>query len=407
MRRVLIVIGVLAIATAGVHAALQSPAAVTSPKLQTAPTIDGQLGSSEWAGAAAVGPFILEGGGMPSMVTEAYVGFDDDALYIGAHLRDPYPAEVPCTATERDGAVEADPSLAVLLDPGNDGTEVIKLAVNSAGIELDAIDGVTEPTLAWRSAAKIGDHGWTVEIAYLFGAGGAPQEAAKWGINLRRNTPRISERSSMTGGGLGTVRFGGPALRAEVEPVDRPWFGENTLPIRLKNLSADQQTVKVNVRVTGRTRRAHFFDVTKLTLAAGEARDVPVKFQVIRGGRGEVEFSVQSIQGDVAITALRTANMLFELPSLGRQLDDALSEIANAYQAYVRIPETTRPFDGASQLDMLLARWRYLDSQQQRRASLTPDVMMALVNRAQALAEDAALLEQQFRGRLAEGNSEE
>jgi hypothetical protein len=45
---------------------------------------------------------------------------------------------------------------------------------------------------------------------------------------------------------------------------------------------------------------------------------------------------------------------------------------------------------------MLLARWRYLDSQQQRRASLTPDVVMALVNRAQALAEDAVLLRKQF-----------
>jgi hypothetical protein len=398
MRRVLIVIGVLAIATTGVYAALQSPAAVTSPRLQTAPTIDGQLGSSEWAGAAAVGPFVLEGGGMPSLVTEAYIGFDADALYIGAHLRDPLPTQVPCGATERDGAVEADPSLAVLLDPRNDDTEVIKLAVNTAGVELDSVDGVLAPTIAWRSAVKVGDAGWMVEIAYLFGAGGAPQEAAKWGINLRRNTPRISERSSMTGGGLGTVRFGGPALRADVEPIDRPWFGENTLPIRLTNLSADQQTVKVNVRVTGRTRRAHFFDVTKLTLSGGEVRDVPIKYQVIRGGRGEVEFSVQSIQGDVAITALRTADMLFELPPLGRQLDDALSEIANAYETYVRVPEANRPFDGASQLDMLLARWRYLDSQQQRRGSLTPDVMMALVNRAQALAEDAVLLANDFQG---------
>ncbi|MBD3291929.1 MAG: hypothetical protein GF393_03330, partial [Armatimonadia bacterium] len=191
MRRVLIVIGVLAIATTGVHAALQSPAAVTGPRLQTAPTIDGQLGSSEWAGAAAVGPFVLEGGGMPSLLTEAYIGFDGDALYIGAHLRDPLPTQVPCAATARDGAVEADPSLAVLLDPRNDGTDIIKLAVNSAGVELDAIDGATDPTLAWRSAVKVGDHGWMVEIAYLFGAGGAPQDGAKWGINLRRNTPRI------------------------------------------------------------------------------------------------------------------------------------------------------------------------------------------------------------------------
>jgi hypothetical protein len=235
-----------------------------------------------------------------------------------------------------------------------------------------------------------------VEIAWLFGADGAPATDTRWGFNVRRNSPRINERSSMTGGGLGTLRFEVPGLRADVEPIETPWYGENTLPVRLTNLDAERQTVKVNVRVTGPTRRAHFFDVTKLTLEAGEVRDVPVAYRVLRGGRGEVELSVQSIRGTTAVTALRTADMLFELPPLGARLDSALTDITDAYEVYVRIPIDQRPFDGASQLDMLLARWRYLDSQQQRRAGLTPDVVMALVNRAQALAEDAVLLRQRF-----------
>lgn len=396
MRRVLIVIGVLAVATSGALAALQSPATVTCPRLQTAPTIDGQMGSAEWAGAAAVGPLVLTGGGMPSLTTEVHIGYDGDALYIGALLRDPAPAMLQCGATERDGAVEGDPSLAVLLDPGNDGVEVMKLAVNSGGVELDAIDADVGPTLAWRSEVSAVDGGWVVEIAYLFGAEGAPEVATKWGLNIRRNAPRMSEVSSMTGGGLGTTTFGRPPLRAEVEPIDNPWFGENTLPVQLTNLSQERQVVKVNVRVTGENRRAHFFDVTKLTLSGGEVRDVAVTYAAMRGGRNEVELSVQSIEGDVALTALRTARMHFELPPLGQKLDEALSLITNAYQSYVLIPKDERPFDGASRLDMLVARWRYLDSQLQRRASLTPDVMMALVNRAQALAEDAVLMENEF-----------
>ncbi|MFP4249307.1 MAG: hypothetical protein ACLFU7_06590 [Armatimonadota bacterium] len=400
MRRVLIVIGVLVIATAGVWAALESPATVTCPRLQTAPTIDGQLGDAEWANAAAVGPFVLGGGGMPSLVTDAYIGFDDEALYVGALLRDPNPTELECAATERDGAVQADPSFTVLLDPDNDGEDVIKLAVNSAGVELDAIDDDVEPTLSWTSAAATVEGGWVVEIAYLFGADGPPAVATKWGMNLLRHTPRLRERSSMTGGGLGTTAFGRPALRAEVEPIDRPWFGENTMPVQVTNLSGDEQTVKLNVRVTGDTRRAHFFDVTKLTLAGGEARETPVTYEILRGGRGEVELSVQAVEGTVALTALRTAEMSFELPPLGRQIDEALSLIADAYQTYVRLPAGERPFDGASQLDMLLARWRYLDSQHQRRATLTPDVAMALVNRAQALREDAFLLEREFSTRV-------
>ncbi len=408
MRRVLIVIAVLTIAAAGAYAALDSSAAVTCPKMQTAPTIDGSVGRAEWSGSAAVGPFVLQGGGMPSLVTEAYLGFDDEGLYVGARLADSQPIQLQCDATARDGAVQADPSFTVLLDPGKDGADVITLAVNSAGVEYDAVDGDTGPTVAWRSAAEMTEGGWSVEIAYLFGAGGTPEAGARWGVNLLRNAARINQRSSMTGGGIGTMTFAEPPLRAEVEPIDSPWFGENTLPVRLTNLSAGEQTVKVNVRVTGRTRRAHYFDVTKLTLAAGEARDVDVEYMVQRGGRCDVELSVQAIEGTTAVTALRTARMHFELPPLGRQLDEALSYVTDVYEVYVRIPEDRRPtFDGAVRLERLLARWRYLDSQQQQRASLTPDVVMALVNRAQALSQDAALLEREFRQLRGGGTSEE
>ena len=203
-------------------------------------------------------------------------------------------------------------------------------------------------------------------------------------------------------GGLGTMVFGRPLLRAEVELPNNPRFGANTLPVRFTNLGTSQQTVKVNVRVSGHGRRAHWFETTKLTLTPGEARDVPVSYQVQRGGRCEMELSVQVVEGADALTATRTAGMRFELPPLGEELDEALSYITDAYQTYVRIPAEARPFDGGAQLDMLLARWRYLDSQHQQRASLTPDTVMALLNRAQSLSEDAVLLEKQYAG-LVEG----
>ncbi|GEM_PF-5689595 len=397
MRRALIVIGAVAIAATGAYAA-ESPAAVVCPRLQAAPAIDGQIGADEWSEAGAVGPFVLEGGGLPSQVTEAYVGYDETALYVAARVADPRPAQMQCAATTRDSAVEADDSLAVMLDPGDDGAGVMKLAVNAAGVELDTLDGNTDATVIWRSAAASGDAGWQVEIAYIFGTEGMPAAGDAWGFNLRRHAPRIYERSSMTGGGLGTMVFGHPPLRAEVEPPSNPWFGGNTLPVRLTNLGTAQQTVKVNVRVSGSGRRAHWFETTKLTLTPGESRDLPVTYQVQRGGRCEVELSVQVVEGMAALMALRAENMPFELPPLGEELDTALSYITDAYQAYVRLPAEARPFDGGAQLDMLLARWRYLDSQHQQRASLTPDTVMALLNRAQSLSEDAVLLGKKYAG---------
>lgn len=398
MRRVLLVVGVLAAATAVSYGALSSPASVSCPRLATAPTIDGTIGADEWSQAAAVGPFVLCEGGMPALTTRAWVGYDAQAFYVGAHLADPMPLGVQCSATLRDGAVMADDSLAVVLDPGNDGVGVIELAVNAAGVEYDAIDGDAEKSATWRSAVKIGEDGWTVEIAWEFGDDGPPSSPQSWGLNLLRNAPRVLERSAMAGPApRGAMLLGGPALRCELEPIDNPWFGENRIPARLTNLTDTAQTVKVNVRVTAPTRRGHFFEVTKLALDPGETRDLNVRYLVQRGGRGGVEVSVQAIEGTSAVTVLRTATMGFELPAVGRELDEALARIADAYVAYSMLPEEERPFDGASRLDMLLARWRYLDSQQQRKASSAPDVVLALLNRARVLSNDAAALEAELK----------
>lgn len=393
MRRVLLVVSLLVVGAAVSYGALSSPAAVSCPRLPDAPVIDGTLGSGEWARAAAVGPFVLRGGGMPALPTQAWIGCDADALYVAAHLADPMPLGVVCAATLRDEPVMADDSLALVLDPGNDGVGVVELAVNAAGIEYDAIDGDASKSTNWSSAVKVGEDGWTVEIAWELDGAGVPSEAESWGVNLRRNAPRVAERSSMAGEmPRATMLVGGPALRCELQPLSDPWYGENTIPARLVNLSGAPQTVKVNTRVTAPTRRGHFFEVTKLTLAPGEARGLDVRYLVQRGGRCGVEVSVQAIEGTSAITVLRTANMGFELPPLGEELDLALARIAEAYVAYSMLPEDTRPFEGASRLDMLLARWRYLDSQQQRKATSAPDVVMALVTRARTLADDAVAL---------------
>ncbi len=399
MQRVIITICALAISAACCQAAMTSPAAVACPMMQQAPTIDGVLGDGEWSDAGMPGPMVIDGGGRPSLDTEVWLGYDATALYIAARMQDPMPLAVQCAATERDGAVMADDSLVVILDPGNDGDSLIELAVNAMGVEYDAIDGNPEPTIAWNSETSVTEDGWVVEIAYLLGADGTPQMGDRWGLNLRRNAPRIGESMSMTGeaGSLGTVIYGRPALRCDIPQIDSPWYGRNTTTVGLRNLSGARQNVKINVRVTGPTRRAHYFGVTKATLEAGASQGVPVTWEVRRGGRCSVEFSVQVVEGTTALTALRTAKMPFELPALGQAFDAAVSEIARAYELYARVPKQNRPFDGATRLDMLLARWRYLDSEQQRRAALEPQDVFALMGRIRELTEDAVLMQREFR----------
>ncbi|MCD6362314.1 MAG: hypothetical protein J7M38_15765 [Armatimonadetes bacterium] len=98
---------------------------------------------------------------------------------------------------------------------------------------------------------------------------------------------------------------------------------------------------------------------------------------------------MQVIEGDKAVTALRTLPMPFELPALGQALDDALSAIAQAYKLYATAPEQSRPEDAATELGSLLARWRYLQSQYADRATMSVSQLDALVGRAKALKDDA------------------
>ncbi len=404
MRLVLSVIVALAVAATGACAAPTGLPMVTFPALQSPPTIDGMMDEAVWGSATTIPPPLLASGGRPSLDTTVRVGFNARALYIGARMQTSGGPDHGAAATVRDGAVKADESLAVILDPNNDGTGVMELAVNAAGTEYDAVDAATAPTIAWESATRATADAWVVEIAYYFGDDGAPRPGDIWGFDVRRNMPRIHQHSSMSGRQTSAgARFGWPQLAVEVDTIGSPWYGENTIGARLRNLSDDAQTIKVNARVSGPTRRAHFFDVSKFVLAAGQTRELDIDYMVHRGGRCSLELSFQVIKGDRAVTALRTAEVYFELPALGAALDEALRQISAAYRTWVLLPPKNRPFGDASKLDMLLARWRYLDSRQQSKPSLTADVVMALMNRARTLAQDAVLLRRDLADAAPEG----
>ena len=382
-----------------------SPPTVTCPRMATPPAIDGKIGTNEWADAAALSPFVLLGGkGMPSLTTEAFVAYDDKALYVGAKLFDPTPGEIRCATTERDGPVYRDDCLEVLLDPDNQGEHYIHLAVNAAGAVFDAVDEAAGQDLDWVAKTSKWQSGWSVEMAFDFGEGTYPAQGRIWGLTVCRNAPRIAERSSWCAlsascaepADFGSMTFAGPPLRCELGPVEEPWFGDNYADLTVTNLSDANQTVKVNVRVTGPTRRAHYFGVEKLELKAGEKRGVKMGFKVFRGGPGDVRVSAQVIEGEKALAAFRSAPMPFELPVFGALLDEALSHIAACYQTYVLLRPEDRPLGSEVQLDGLFARWRYLDGEYQRRADLSVDMIDALGNRAKALKEDAATVSAQL-----------
>ncbi len=384
--------------------ALAAPATVTCPKLSAAPTIDGSLGEQEWAQAAALGPMTLvKGKGMPSLTTEIFIGYTQEGIYIGARLFDPAPMQIHCYATERDGAVPADDSFHLLLDSSAAGTDFLHMAVSAAGVMYDAANGDVSANFKWDAASALTGSGWSVEMIARF-EGASPADGDVWKMSCFRNSPRVGERSAWTQSAdtfpvpaeFGDLIFGGPAARCTVAPVDTAWFGDNEATVTVDNRSDAPMVCKINARVGGLTRRAYSFGMTKLTVPAGSRSRATLPFRVYRGGEGFVQISVQVIQGTKASTLLRTAPMTYILPALGAALDDALEGIAGAWQTWATMPADARPADSEHELQSLLARWRYLDTQHGQRSELTANHLEALVIRAGALREDT----EDFAGQL-------
>jgi len=379
---------------------MAAPAAVTCPRLAVAPTIDGTVGDAEWAGAAALGPFVLAGsGGMPSLTTEAFIGYTDEGVFVSARLFDPAPMQIHCYATARDGAVSTDDSFALLLDSTGSGASFLHMAVNAAGAMYDAIDDDAGVDFNWSSATGLSADGWTVEMVARF-EGASPKEGDRWLMTCLRNAPRAGEMSAWTAGEalptasqLGNLIFGGPPARCVVAPVDHVWFGANQAEVTIQNHSGAPMVCKINARVTGPTRRAHSFAMTKITVPANSRTRTELPFAVHRGGPGSVQVSVQVIEGTKAASLLRTAPMSFDLPALGAALDGALGKLAHAWQAFAMIPVDARPADAQGELDSMLARWRYLESQHIQRAELSLAQLEVLIERAGTLASDATAFE--------------
>jgi len=367
--------------------------------------LDGIVGEKEWAGAAALSPFVLVGGRrMPSHTTEAYLGYDEKSLYVGAKLFDLTPNQIQCAATERDGPVYRDDSFEVLLDPEHKGEHYIHLVVNAAGTQYDAVDEVSEHDEVWVAKTTRGSSGWSVEIALNFGEGNYPEAGKTWGMTFCRHVPRIVERSAWTAlnwkftepQNFGAVVFGGPPLRCDLAPVENVWFGDNSADVTLTSLSKVKELVKLNVRVTGPNRRAHFFAVEKLQLQPGEQRGVKLGFQAHYGGACDVQVSAQIIRGKDALAAFRSAPLPFDLPPAGEMLDNALVEITACFRTYSQLTPENRPVDAEKRLNELVARWRLYDGEYRDLPQYSPDRVAVMEKFLKQIRDDATTLNDQL-----------
>lgn len=209
--------------------------------------VDGDLSDAAWSDAPSITTWyeIAPGTNLePKVASVARLAYDDEHLYVAFDLADPDPAQIRAPVTDRDNALTSSDYAGIVIDGRNDGRTAQEFLANPRGVQYDGIwsDVAGEdlaPNFSWKSAARIGASGWTLELAIPFSSIRFDDSARpEWGVTLFRNYPRA-------------FRY---ELATAAQPLDAPCFicNENRL-VGLEGLPEAGGLVFAPFGVTRRT----------------------------------------------------------------------------------------------------------------------------------------------------------
>ncbi len=167
-RRVFVRVQVLPAESHGLTVSVPLPV-IAVPKLKAPPQVDGQVGQTEWLGAAVAEPFhhYQTGQTMPEKIgTKALVGFDERHLYVAFICLEPNPGRMKKGFWARDSdGVWQEESVEVFIAPYDDPKHYGHIVVNAAGSFYDEMvfDVGWNPDVSVGTA--VGPDRWLCEIA--------------------------------------------------------------------------------------------------------------------------------------------------------------------------------------------------------------------------------------------------
>jgi len=170
-------------------------------RVDTPPVIDGRLDEDVWAQAEVITDFhqVRPGDGTPpSELTEVYLLFGDDALYVGARMYDSEPDRMAAPTVRHGQGLGRDDRLVLILDPFNTGRGGYRFETNSNGVRHDALYDNPDSfnsnwTVIWDTAAAVFDKGWTSEVEIPFKTLPFDPAIDTWGFNFGRSIRRRGE----------------------------------------------------------------------------------------------------------------------------------------------------------------------------------------------------------------------
>jgi len=179
------------------------------PRLVVAPMpgnirVDGALDEPAWAAAASIEDLVMvepRAGERPTARTIVKVLAGPKALAFGIRCEDPDAAAIVSFTKERDGDLEFEDHLIIVLDPFQDGRSGYVFAVNPGGARLDAlVDPGGEDVNKnwdgeWEAATTRDAEGWTAEIRIPIQTLGFKRGLGEWYFNVQRRVQRLQETS--------------------------------------------------------------------------------------------------------------------------------------------------------------------------------------------------------------------
>ncbi|MEL7187351.1 MAG: DUF5916 domain-containing protein, partial [Pseudomonadota bacterium] len=177
------------------------------------PVLDGNVAEDPaWRGFEAATNFVqvrpLEG--QPaSQKTEVYIGYTDDALYVGVIAHDDQAASIVVNDSRRDSDLENADSFLVIFDSMFDKQNGFVFGTNPAGMQYDGqvikegsggIGSVGSGSFnrnwdgSWEVETQLTASGWSAEIRIPFRTlRYARGDVQTWGVNFQRNIRRTKE----------------------------------------------------------------------------------------------------------------------------------------------------------------------------------------------------------------------
>jgi hypothetical protein len=164
--------------------------------------IDGQLNEAAWLAAPVATDFIQlqpNPGKSSRQKTEVKVLYDDEFMYVGAHMYDSAPDSILSQLSARDQLENTD-FFGFWISSFRDGINAFEFFVTPAGIQLDAqVSTFGEDfnwNAVWQCNTSLTDDGWIAEFKIPYSALRFPdQEEQVWDVNFTRVIRRHREQS--------------------------------------------------------------------------------------------------------------------------------------------------------------------------------------------------------------------